>query len=107
MGKRLEFIDNLKGLAILMVVAGHIIQFLYCPDNFDENIAFRAIYSFHMPLFFMLSGFVTTFAMGSESKVFMKVRKRFLQLIIPYLLWGGIIASLVRVNIQTCLGIHP
>lgn len=89
MGKRLEYIDNLKGLAILMVVIGHVIQFLYSPDNFDSNIVFRVIYSFHMPLFFILSGFVTTFAMEPETNIGIKIRKRFVQLIIPFIFWGG------------------
>lgn len=103
MGKRLEYIDNLKGLAILMVVIGHVIQFLYSPDNFDSNIVFRVIYSFHMPLFFILSGFVTTFAMEPETNIGIKIRKRFVQLIIPFIFWGGIIASSAHVNIYTYL----
>lgn len=59
MKNRIRWIDNAKAIAILMVVIGHIIQSMYSPDNFDENIVFRIIYSFHMPLFIMLSGLVT------------------------------------------------
>lgn len=56
---RIAWIDNVKGIAILLVVLGHVIQFMYCPSNFDQNPVFRVIYSFHMPLFFILSGCVT------------------------------------------------
>ena len=56
MKARIAYIDNLKGFAILLVVIGHIIQFLYCPDKFDSNIIFRFIYSFHMPLFVIVAG---------------------------------------------------
>ena len=49
MTHRLHYIDNLKGVLILLVVLGHCIQ---CTDlDFDHNAVFRYIYSFHMPLF--------------------------------------------------------
>lgn len=48
MTHRLHYIDNLKGVLILLVVLGHCIQ---CTDlDFDHNAVFRYIYSFHMPL---------------------------------------------------------
>jgi len=56
---RLEFIDRMKGIAILLVIVGHIIQF----NNLDggtNNKLFNLIYSFHMPLFFILSGYVAS-----------------------------------------------
>lgn len=50
-GKRISSIDVAKGLGILIVVLGHI---LGESDFFLEKL----IFSFHMPLFFILSGFV-------------------------------------------------
>lgn len=47
-GKRLEFVDCAKGIGIILVVLGHT-RFPYL-----RNI----IYSFHMPLFFILSGYL-------------------------------------------------
>lgn len=47
--KRNEFIDNLKGLAILFMVIGH----SGCPE-----LMFYYIYLFHMPLFFFISGYL-------------------------------------------------
>lgn len=46
--KRLEFVDYAKGIGIILVVLGHT-RFPYA-----RNI----IYSFHMPLFFILSGYL-------------------------------------------------
>lgn len=57
MNKRLYYIDNLRGLLIILVVLGHCIQNLDL--DFDHNIVFRYIYSFHMPLFMFISGFVS------------------------------------------------
>lgn len=52
MNKRLYYIDNLRGLLIILVVLGHCIQNLDL--DFDHNIVFRYIYSFHMPLFMFI-----------------------------------------------------
>ena len=58
--KRVLWADNLKGFLILLVVAGHVLQ-----SAIDTHIngiymkeIFNWIYSFHMPLFFLISGFV-------------------------------------------------
>ena len=56
---RRTFIDLLRGAAIFLMLWGHCIQ--YCsgaPVVFFENPAFRFIYSFHMPLFMLISGFL-------------------------------------------------
>ena len=51
--KNLPYINILKGLAIFCVVYGHI-----TPRN---SLLTRCIYSFHMPIFFMISGFLFNF----------------------------------------------
>lgn len=45
MSKRDTKIDELRGLLMIMVVMGHVVQYVACPDNFDSNIVFRLIYS--------------------------------------------------------------
>ena len=52
-------IDILKGVAIFLVVFGHCIQ--YCSQgyfDFFENKVFIFIYTFHMPLFMLISGYL-------------------------------------------------
>lgn len=92
MKERIYYIDNLKGFAISLVVIGHVIQFLYCPKDFDHNILFRFIYAFHMPLFFMLSGMVTRPIFSNNSEIILKIKKRFIQLISPFVIWGIILS---------------
>ncbi len=79
---RLYYIDNLKGLLILLVILGHCIQ--QSDIDFDNNIVFRYIYAFHMPLFMYLSGFV------SYKKIYRwsQLKKRSIQLLIPFLAWA-------------------
>ena len=47
---RIEWIDIAKGFGILLVILGHTIAY-DC-----SHIVYNSIYSFHMPLFFFLSG---------------------------------------------------
>lgn len=76
-------IDVLKGFAILLVVIGHSVQY-NMPGHFDHSLIFRVIYSYHMPFFMFLSGFVS-FGTFDGSKA--KLVKRFKSLIIPFWCW--------------------
>ena len=95
MKERIAYIDRLKGFAILLVVIGHVIQFLYCPDKFDDNAVFRFVYSFHMPLFFVLSGLVTNMKLGRIEDLYLKIKSRFFQLVVPFVFWGGILSLFI------------
>ena len=56
---RSEELDISKGIAIFLVVWGHIIQYSFAgKEEFYENIIFRLIYGFHMPLFMIISGYL-------------------------------------------------
>lgn len=46
---RIHWIDVLKGIGIFLVIMGH---------TFKENSVFYWVYSFHMPLFFLISGYL-------------------------------------------------
>ena len=48
--ERLVFIDNAKGIGIILMILGHIPNM---PEFFHSWI-----YSFHMPLFFFISGYL-------------------------------------------------
>lgn len=110
--KRLQYIDALKGVAILLVVLGHSLQ------NFDPDLEWlpsRAIYAFHMPLFMFVSGFVSWKVYKWAS-----VKKRAVQLLIPFFFsivlawfvnyWGfwsadGFLSYTSKVIIQPDLGL--
>lgn len=79
--ERLYYIDNLKGILILLVILGHCVQFTV--QDFDHHPLFRFIYSFHMPLFMAVSGYVSY----KPQLKWESIRKRFMQLIIPFFGW--------------------
>lgn len=64
--KRVEWIDCCKGFAIVLVVIGHIIDGYtgaHLFDDYSDHMLsiYNCIYSFHMPFFFVVSGFVFLF----------------------------------------------
>ena len=75
MSKRIEYLDIAKGIGILLVVLGH--------NDFEVISLFvqRLIYSFHMPLFFFLSGYF----LNTAVPFFDFVKKRFNTLLKPFL----------------------
>lgn len=77
--QRIVWIDNLRGILILLVVLGHSIQ--YGLSDWEQNHVFNFIYSFHMPLFICVSGFVSV-KMKTSWK---SIQKRFVQLILPFI----------------------
>lgn len=55
LNSRMQYIDRLKGLAILLVVMGHVFLYTYGQPDMLAN---RYITSFHVPLFMFVSGYL-------------------------------------------------
>ena len=82
---RIKWIDMAKGIAMLMVIAGHSIGYKGTP--FEQQVIRGIFYSFHMPLFFMLNGY-TSRCPDSGKQLLAGLKKSFKRLIIPaYILW--------------------
>lgn len=85
---RILYLDYTRGFAILLVIIGHLIQF-----NFQSGInnrLFNIIYSFHMPLFFFISGYARSINVKKDITVLELCKKlyhRFQTLIIPSIVW--------------------
>lgn len=99
---RFSYIDNLKGFLIILVVFGHCIQ-NFMP-YYESNLLFRLIYSFHMPLFIFVSGFVSY----KDQLTWESVGKRFLQLMLPFFAWA-VVKALIKWDAGIILHIikHP
>lgn len=84
--QRIEYIDALKGFAIFFVLWGHSVQYLKNDYDFLHNPVFEFIYSFHMSLFFMISGFFFHSSLRLNFKEFL--HKKSIQLLLPCLVWA-------------------
>lgn len=69
---RIEWLDACKGFAIVLVVIGHVLSGYIGKGLFAEHLpemhyTYELIYSFHMPLFFILSGYVFQIAYSANA----------------------------------------
>lgn len=88
MKNRNQTIDILKGIAVLAVLLGHAVQ-RGLITGYTDVLIFRIIYSFHMPLFMILSGY--TLKAYNKNYDFNFLKKRFLRLMIPTIIWSYLI----------------
>lgn len=76
--ERINSFDIAKGIGIILVMLGHVLP--------GESYVRQFIFSFHMPLFFFLSGAVTTSSTRIvKDAVYIQIRK----LLINYAFWSG------------------
>jgi len=92
--KRDAYLDIVKGIAIIAVVVGHCIQFgsgaEFMQGDFFYNDVFRFIYSWHMPLFMLVSGYLFSFSVRRHDWQALVI-SRFKQLVLPMLSWAILI----------------
>lgn len=72
MKKRVAWIDILKGILILCVIWGH-----------SSAFGVKVVYLFHMPLFFLISGYTERYEEKSLLNIFVS---KFAALVVPYFL---------------------
>ena len=96
MESRIKFIDALKGFAILLVVMGHTITYMYS-QPYEQMLSeypkvtmfwWKLIYSFHMPLFMFISGYLFCRENGYSVQSGLKTLwKRTYTLLLPFISW--------------------
>ena len=109
MSDRSKYLDSLRGLAIILVVIGHIIQY-----NYEEglmNPIFNIIYSFHMPLFFFLCGCTRCLyertrggMLENVLGVVKEIYRKFTSLIIPSIAWTIVVPLFFKKDMHSFSG---
>lgn len=104
--KYYPYLDTLKGIAILLMVMGHVIpwtlgeaDFLHCSlyelhgNQFFSSLVYKIIYSFHMPLLFFVSGFLFYKSGINHDRHYLKdcLNRRVHRILIPYLMTGSLL----------------
>src|SRR5579859_6521902 len=88
--RRDQSLDIAKGIGILLVVLGHCLKGLIASAFFPATAQWPpqvvdAIYLFHMPLFFVISGHL---ASGKQRPVKSTLAKLLPTIVWPYFLWS-------------------
>ena len=90
--ERNVYFDIVKAVSIILVIVGHCIQTGSGMEYksyalFFDNPVFKFIYSFHMPLFMLISGYLFYFSC-KKKKCYELLYSRFKQIIIPLMSWS-------------------
>ena len=96
---RIEYIDLLKGFAIILVVMGHVAE----KSMNITTTPFNEFYgSFHMPLFMFLSGIFAfkSFKDWNVGEVIIFLKKKATRILIPFIAIGGVYSLLFCDNLM-------
>lgn len=88
MGKRQFNIDFLRGAMIIFVMIGHAIDLLLQKGFIDRIVGdwiYAIIYTFHMPIMFSISGYVSAYSVHNNQKLYKVIGKELFSLYVPYL----------------------
>ena len=80
-GSRILYLDFVKLFTIYLVILGHVLARMVNGYAFDDNLCYF-IYSFHMPLFMLLSGYFVSSKSG-ELPILVILTKKAKQLLLP------------------------
>ena len=89
--QREAWVDAAKGIAILFVVLGHVVSSYHnsglLKDATVFGFVYTFVYSFHMPLFFVLSGYLAAKAPAGGSAL-QRIGYKVLSLGVPYVVFS-------------------
>ncbi|EHI74911.1 Fucose 4-O-acetylase and related acetyltransferases [Streptococcus criceti] len=91
--ERIQWIDFAKGLTIILVIVGH---------TFSKGYIRGPIFSFHMPLFFMLS--LATYSFSNDWKDYRKKQRKAFNHLIPPAIFIWLVQSVFLYRGQDFLG---
>jgi fucose 4-O-acetylase-like acetyltransferase len=103
MGKRIEYIDAMRGVAILLVVTGHVIFFSF--HNSFENVQMMRLWQIlnaglEVPIFFFISGFFSYKPVEPRGdKIMNFIGQKFKALVIPATAFMLFFCWLHRINL--------
>mgnify|MGYP002672497968 CR=1 FL=1 len=79
-------VDIIRGFAMLLVVLGHTISGTV--KECSDSLLFQAIWTLQMPLFIVISGYVTRYSRPLvDSSLWKFVKKRTLAYLLPWGVW--------------------
>ena len=97
MTKRIGWIDNLKGVAILLVVIRHVMQANI--TDCSQTIIGNAIFAVQMPLFMIIAGYFSITSdkyYSSKTEIWNYIKKRLMHYILPFFSWYIVVYVLLR-----------
>lgn len=92
---RNQYVDIMRGIAMLLVVLGHTMT--GCTVDSQKSFLFNIIWSLQMPLFILISGYVTKYSRPiSDGKGLWKyVKRRTVSYMLPWVVWSFLVRGII------------
>lgn len=85
---RIKHINFLQFIGPILVILGHSLNGI-TSDGLWWLFSKQWIYIFHMPLFFMMAGYLLSYKKWLGKRTYVKfIKRKFIRLIVPYLFWN-------------------
>ena len=88
-------VDIIRGFAMLLVVLGHTISGTV--KEYSDSLLFQAIWTLQMPLFIVISGYVTRYSrpLVNSDGLWKFIKKRTLAYLLPWGVWTIVVRGLI------------
>lgn len=92
---RNQFVDIMRGIAMLLVVLGHTMT--GCSVDSQKSFLFNIIWSLQMPLFILISGYVTKYSrpISDGNGLWKYVKRRTVAYMLPWAVWSFLVRGII------------
>lgn len=92
---RNQFVDIMRGIAMLLVVLGHTMT--GCTVGSQKSFLFNIIWSLQMPLFILISGYVTKYSRPiiNAKELWKYVKRRTIAYMLPWAVWSFVVRGII------------
>lgn len=92
---RNDTVDVIRGFAMLLVVLGHTLSGTL--SEYSNSLLFQAIWTLQMPLFIIISGYVTRYShpITEIRALWAFIKKRTIAYLLPWVVWSIVVRGLI------------
>lgn len=93
-------VDIIRGIAILLVVLCHTMT--GCTLNSQDSFLFNIVWSLQMPLFILISGYVTRYSkkISSGGMLWLYVKRRTMAYLLPWTVWTFLVRGILLGRVE-------
>lgn len=98
--ERNSHVDIIRGIAALLVVLGH--TMMGCTLNSQDSFLFNIVWSLQMPLFILISGYVTRYSkkISSGGVLWSYVKRRTMAYLLPWTVWTFLVRGILLGRVE-------
>lgn len=98
--ERNTHVDIMRGVAILLVVLNHTMT--GCTSNSQDSFLFNIVWSLQMPLFILISGYVTRYSkrISSGGMLWSYVKRRTMAYLLPWTVWTFLVRGVLLGRVE-------